>query len=162
MKRGGKHKRRAQKRKSLKNADFYLLKDKQILRDRNQWRDRDFVLFTFFFLENPEKITREYTKNQEEIVKEGKGGNEGWWALLFIHSLSLVKKKKKKNRSVSQTDSEREKETWLTRLLSCCSMSNTPHMFDLYTTLPSHPPALNYYYSTLLASLNKINTLLYD
>lgn len=65
------------------------------------------ILFFFYFLENPKKFRGEYTKNQEKIVKEGKGEMKDN-GLCYLYAPFLLLKKK--NRSVSQSDSERERE----------------------------------------------------
>lgn len=51
---------------------FFLLKETE-----SQGSVKREILFFFYFLENPKKFRGEYTKNQEKIVKEGKGENEG-------------------------------------------------------------------------------------
>lgn len=67
MKRGGNT-----EEKISEECRFFLLKETE-----SKGSVKREILFLFNFLENPKKFKREYTKNQEKIVKEGKGENEG-------------------------------------------------------------------------------------
>lgn len=132
MKRGGKHKRRAQKRKSLKNADFYLLKDKQILRDRNQWRDRDFILFTVFFSKTLKKLRENIRKIRKRLWKRGREEMKDDGLCYLYTPFLLLKKKKKKQVRFSNRQRERERDVVNKVIKLLFNVEYTSHVWLIY------------------------------